>query len=235
MARDGGMAIPGKKHRTPIRQRSLPDYTRIEERMNMSSHIVGGALGVFVLVVCILTAVGHGDVLGIVCGCVYGVSMILLYTASSVYHGMRPCTGKKVMQVIDHCTIYLLIAGTYTPLLLTALRPLSPALAWTLFGVEWGLAILAATLTAIDLKKYSRFSMVCYIITGWLVVVAIGPVIEAISLSGFWWLLAGGIAYTVGAVLYNIGKKKPYFHTIFHLFVLIGSALHAVCVVGYAM
>ena len=139
------------------------------------------------------------------------------------------------MQVIDHCTIYLLIAGTYTPILLAAIRPLYPALSWVLFGIQWGCAAGAAVFTAIDLKKYSKLSMACYIIMGWIIIIAIKPTIDAVSLAGFWWLLAGGVAYTVGAVLYHIGKKKPYFHAVFHLFVLLGSVLQAVCVLYYVM
>ena len=139
------------------------------------------------------------------------------------------------MQVIDHCTIYLLIAGTYTPILLVSIRPVYPALAWTIFGLEWGLGAAAAALTAIDLKKYSRVSMACYIAMGWLIVLAIGPTVRTVGRAGFLWLLAGGIAYTVGAVLYGIGKKRRYFHSVFHIFVLLGSVLQAVCILFFVL
>jgi hemolysin III len=148
---------------------------------------------------------------------------------------MRICTAKKVMRAIDHCTIYLLIAGCYTPVLLSAIRPMQPLLAWVIFGLEWGIAILAITLTAIDLKKYAKFSMFCYLAMGWLIVIAIKPTIEAITWNGFWWLLSGGIIYTVGAVLYVIGKKRKYIHSVFHVFVDIACVLQAVCILRYVL
>ena len=129
----------------------------------MITHIVGGGLGVIALVLCVVFAALHHNVWGVVGSAVYGTSLILLYTASGVYHGLRPGTAKKVMQVIDHCTIYFLIGGTYTPILFCCIRPVSPGWAWALFGIVWGLAAMAATFTAIDLKKYSKLSMICYI------------------------------------------------------------------------
>ena len=221
--------------RTPINERKLPDYTRGEEIMNMVSHIVGGAIGIAVLVFGVLFSAQKRSVWGIVSVSVYGAAMIWLYTMSSIYHGLRPGRGKKVMQVLDHCTIYALIAGTYTPILLVAIRPEYPALAWTLFGCEWGLGAAAAAMTAIDLKKYGKASMACYVAMGWLIVLALRPTIETVGLTGFLWLLAGGLAYTVGAVLYGIGKKKRYFHSVFHLFVLLGSLLQAVCILFYVL
>lgn len=221
--------------RTPLTERQLPDYTKGEECMNMVTHIVGAVIGVFVLVMCIIAAARHHNPWGIVSGSIYGFSLIALFTVSAVYHGLRPGTAKKVMQIIDHCTIYLLIAGTYTPVLLTAIRPDHPALAWTIFGLEWALAALGATLTAIDLKKYSKFSMVCYIGMGWLVIISLKPVIEALGWAGMGWLLVGGIAYTVGAVLYGIGKKRRYFHSIFHIFVNFAAIFQAIAVLIYVM
>ena len=149
--------------RTKLKDRLLPTYTRGEELANTISHIVGGAFGVIVLVSCIVVSALSGDAWAVVGSGIYGGSMILLYTVSSVYHGLTNPTAKKVMQVIDHCTIYLLIGGTYTPILLSAIRPSSPGWAWAIFGVVWGLAVMAATFTAIDLKKYSKLSMMCYI------------------------------------------------------------------------
>ena len=146
--------------RTALKNRVLPNYTKGEEIFNMVTHIVGGALGIIVLVTCILKSAVFGDAWGVVTSAIYGGSMVALYAVSSVYHGLTCETAKKVMQVIDHCTIYLLIAGTYTPILLCSMRTVSPVWAWGLLAFVWGLAILAATLTAIDLKKYSKFSMV---------------------------------------------------------------------------
>ena len=221
--------------RTKLRDRILPNYTVGEEIMNMVTHIVGGGLGVIALVACVILSVVHQNVWGIVGSCIYGASLILLYTSSSIYHGLHPGTGKKVMQVIDHCTIYFLIGGTYTPILFCSIRPTDPIAAWVLFGIVWGLAALAATLTAIDLKKYEKFSMICYIGMGWSILLEAKTAIEAIPLPGLLWCLAGGIAYTVGAVLYGLGKKRRYMHSIFHIFVVLGSILQFICVFFYVL
>ena len=137
--------------------------------------------------------------------------------------------------MIDHCTIYFLIGGTYTPILFCSIQPVSPAWAWTLFGIVWGLAALAATLTAIDLKKYATFSMICYIGMGWSILLAARIAIQAIPLPGLLWCLAGGISYTVGAVLYGLGKTRRYMHSIFHLFVVAGSVMQFICVFFYVI
>ena len=223
------------KKRIKLADRILPTYTTGEERVNMISHIVGGGLGVIALVLCSARAAMHHNTWGVVSAVIYGVSLICLYTMSSVYHGLRPGMAKKVMQVIDHCTIYFLISGSYTPFALSAIRRVNPALGWGLFAFEWALTALAVTLTAIDLKKYSVFSMTCYIGMGWCIVIAAPVAIRAIPLPGLLWLLGGGIAYTVGAVLYGLGKKHRYMHSIFHLFVVLGSILQFVCIAGYVI
>ena len=162
--------------------------------------------------------------------------MLVLYAVSSVYHGLSPnLLGKKVLQVIDHCTIYFLIAGSYMPVTLCAIRPVSPGWGWTLFGVVWGLAALAITLTAIDLKKYSRFSMICYILMGWCILIRIDLVYRVLGPRGFALLLSGGIAYTLGAVLYGLGKKRRYMHSAFHVFTVIGSLLQFLCIIIYVL
>lgn len=221
--------------RTRLRDRLLPSYTGGEERFHMISHIVGGGMGVLALVLCVVKAALNGSVIGVVSSALYGTSLIALYAMSSIYHGLRHPTAKRVMQVLDHCTIYFLIGGTYTPILLCAIRRVSPGWAWTLFGIVWGLAAMATTFTAIDLKKYSVLSMCCYIGMGWCVVLAVRPVLQAIAPAGLILLLAGGIAYTLGAVLYGLGKKRRYMHALFHVFVLIGSALHFACIFFYVL
>ncbi len=221
--------------RTRLSDRQLPDYTRGEEIFNMVSHIVGGGFGVIALLACLAMAILHRDVWGIVSAAIYGGSMITLYTMSSIYHGLHAPMAKKVMQVLDHCTIYFLIGGTYTPILLCCIRPAHPVCAWVLFGIVWGLAAMATTFTAIDLKKYSILSMICYIGMGWCIVLAAKVAIETIPLPGLLWLLAGGIAYTVGAALYGLGKKHRYMHSVFHLFVVAGSILQFVCIVRYIL
>ena len=219
--------------RTRLCDRSLPDYTKGEEIFNMTSHIVGAAVGIFAVAACVIVSVMHGDAWAVVGSAVYGASLILLYTASSVYHGLRPGMAKKVLQVIDHCTIYFLIAGTYTPIVLTRLRRFSPGWGWAIFGVVWGFAILACVLTAIDLKKYNVFSMICYIGMGWCIVLAIKPMLACTPMTAIWYILAGGIAYTVGAVLYGLGSKHRYMHSVFHVFVVAGSVLQLIGILFY--
>ncbi len=221
--------------RTKLMDRQMPDYTKGEEIFNMVSHIVGGALGVAAMVLCIIFSAIRKNGYGLAGSIVFGVSMILLYTMSSVYHGLRDGKAKRVLQVLDHCTIYVLIAGTYTPVLLSATRPIDPVSSWVLLGVMWGLSAIAITLTAIDLRKYRVFSMICYLGMGWAAVFKIGLVYQAVGPAGFALILAGGVSYTIGAVLYGLGKKKRYMHSIFHLFVVLGSALHTLAILLYVL
>ncbi len=222
--------------RTPLRKRSLPDYTHSEELFNMVSHIAGGALSVAALVLCVVKAALHRDVYDVVSGAIYGTSLITLYTMSSIYHGLPPEKyAKRVFQVIDHCSIFLLIAGTYTPISLVALRGYSPWLGWTIFGVIWGMAVIGIVLNAIDLARFSKLSMACYLIMGWCIIVTARLLPALLGTGGLVFLITGGVAYTVGAALYGIGKKRRYFHSIFHLFVLAGSILHFFCILLYIL
>ena len=221
--------------RIKLSDRILPTYSRGEEIMNMVTHIVGGALGIVATVLCITRAALNGNHFGVWACALYGITLIAMYTMSSVYHGLRPGMGKKVMQVIDHCTIYFLIAGTYTAVVLSALRPIYPKLAWGLFYFEWALVALATTLTAIDLKKYDLFSMICYIGMGWAVIPFWRQTLQALSLPGFLFLLSGGIAYTIGAVLYGIGSRRAWMHSVFHIFVVLGSVLQFFAILLYGL
>ena len=221
--------------RIKLADRKLPDYTRGEEIMNMVTHIVGGGLGVLVLVLCIIRSACRGVAADIVGCAVYGASIVALYTVSSVYHGLKPGMAKKVLQVIDHCTIYFLIAGTYTPIVLSALIPAYPVIGWGLLGAEWILTALAVTLTAIDLKKYTVFSMICYIGMGWGIIFFLPQAMEVMTKSGFALLLSGGIAYTVRAILYGVGVKTRWMHSVFHIFVVIGSLLQFLAIYLYAL
>ena len=210
--------------RTKLRDRILPKYTKGEEIFNMTSHIVGGALGIVALVLCVVFAAVHGNGYGVVSGAIYGVTMVILYTMSSIYHGLNPKRkAKKVFQVLDHCSIYLLIAGSYTPFALCTLREYSTALGWTIFGVIWFVAILGIILNSIDIKKFRVFSMICYLVMGWCIVFKINLLPELLGTAGFVLLLLGGLAYTIGAILYGLGKKHKYMHSVFHLFILLGS------------
>ncbi|MBO5415127.1 MAG: hemolysin III family protein [Clostridia bacterium] len=221
--------------RTKIKDRILPVYTMGEEIFNMVSHIVGGALGIATLVICVLIAAFDGNTAGVICSAIFGTSMIVLYTMSSIYHGLRGETAKKVFQVIDHCTIYFLIAGTYTPMLVCGLSKTAPLAAWITLAAVWGLTAVAVTLTAIDLKKYKVFSMICYIGMGWAIIFSIDKMYHALGPAGFGLLLAGGIMYTGGVIFFKLGKNIRYFHSIFHLFTLAGSILHTLCVMFYVL
>ena len=221
--------------RTKLCNRKLPNYTRGEEVTNMVTHIIGGALAIVVLILCVLRATLQGSIYGTAGSAIYGGSMIVLYAISSVYHGLYPNTGKKVMQVIDHCAIYLLIAGTYTPILLAGFVPVYPLVGWGLLTIQWGLAALAITLTAIDLKKYNVFSMICYIGMGWSIIFFINKTITVMTAQGFYLLLSGGIVYTIGAIAYGIGAKKRWFHGIFHIFVVLGSLLQFLAIYLYLL
>lgn len=224
-----------KRKRTKLKDRQMPVYTKGEERFNMISHIVGGAIGVAALVLCVIVSAVHHNGFGVAGSIVYGLSMIVLYTMSSVYHGLHDGMAKRVMQVLDHCTIYLLIAGTYTPILLSAMRPIDPATSWILFGTVWALAALGIAVTAIDLKKYAVFSMICYLGIGWCIVFKVGLLIQAVGWGGFWLILMGGVCYTVGAVLYGLGRTQKYMHSVFHLFVIAGSVLHLLAILLYVL
>lgn len=223
--------------RTKLIDRRLPDYTRGEEIFNMVSHIVGGGAGVIIAALCIIKSFLIHDAYAVVGSFIYGFSMIILYTISSVYHGLKPEMAKKVMQVIDHCSVFILISGTYTPIALTALREYSTALGWTVFGVVWGVSALGITLNAIDLKKYNVFSIICYLAQGWCIILTGKAAVKAIGTNGFLWLLAGGIAYTIGAVLYGIAGKKTvrYMHSVFHIFVVLGSVLQFIAILFYVL
>ena len=166
---------------------------------------------------------------------VYGKGGIGKSTTSSNLSVAFSKLGKRVLQILDHCSIFVLIAGTYTPIALCAIRPSHPALGWTLFGLIWALAAVGITLNAIDLKKYDRFSMACYLLMGWAIVARIDLVYRLIGPGGFWLLLAGGLAYTAGAVLYGVGRKRRYAHTAFHVFTVVGSLLHFLCILLYVI
>lgn len=221
--------------RTALASRLLPDYTRGEERFNMISHIAGGGLGIAATVLCVIVAVLHRNVCGVVSGAIFGGAMIALYTISSVYHGLHEGTAKKVMQILDHCTIYLLIAGTYTPFCLCTIRQHDPALGWGTFGLVWGLAAVGIVLNAIDLERFKVISMVLYLGMGWCIIFTGRLLVTLLGGTGFALLVGGGIAYTVGAVFYGLGRRRRYSHSVFHLFCLVGSALHVLCILFYVI
>lgn len=211
-------------------------YSKGEEIFNMISHIVGGALGIVALVLCIVFSAIHKNCYAIVSSIIYGTMMIILYTMSSIYHGLNPnIKAKKVFQLLDHCSIFLLIAGSYTPFCLVTFRTYNSVLGWTIFSIIWTMAILGIVLNCIDIKKYETFSMICYLGMGWCIIFTAKLLAKLLGPYGIILLTTGGIAYTVGAILYVIGKRKKYMHSIFHLFIVLGSILHFFCILFYVI
>lgn len=199
----------------------------------MVTHISGGGLAIIGSIFCIVKACKLGGWSNILGALVYCVSMVSVYTMSSIYHGLRAGIAKKVMQVIDHCAIYFLIAGTYTPIMVTGFLPIFPKIGWGLLIMQWGLTAVAVSLTAIDLKKYKVFSMVCYIFMGWGIAFFLKQTMQVLTMPGFYLVLAGGIAYTIGAILFGLGKKLNWMHATFHIFVILGSLLQYLAILLY--
>lgn len=221
--------------RTKLADRALPNYSRVEEMINSVSHSAGGLFGVYVLIRCIAISVKGGGAISLVSSIIYGISMIFLYSMSSVYHGLRISTAKKVFQIIDHCAVFVLIAGSYTPLLLCTVREYSPVTAYSLLAIVWGVTVVGIVFNSIDLNKYKAFSMVCYIIVGWLIVIELGHLNDFLGSFPVLLIFWGGICYTVGAIIYGVGKKKKYFHCVFHFFVLAGSVLQYISISSYIL
>lgn len=222
--------------RQKLSERILPKYTHSEEIFNMTTHIVGGAVGICALVLCLIAAAIHHDGFALASSIVYGISMIILYTMSSIYHGLpSEKMSKKVFQVIDHCSIFLLIAGTYTPITLCTLRRQNVALGWIVFGIIWVAAVLGIVLNSIDIKAFRKFSAVCYLVMGWCIIFAWKPTSVSLGNGGISLILGGGIMYTIGAVFYYFLKKKKFMHSIFHIFVLFGSIMHTLCILLYVV
>ncbi len=222
-----------KINRTPLKERPFPDYTRKEEMLNMWSHVFGAVCAAVMMVM--VVRLTRGNPLAMVSCVVYVASVFVMLVVSAVYHGLPKGMPKQVMRVVDHCDIFFTIAGTYTPITLLGICKINPGLGWTIFAIEWALAIVGATLNAIDLKKFSKFSMACYLGMGWCVLISLKPAIQALTWPGFCWIIAGGVAYTVGAVLYQIGKKKRYRHFVFHIFVVVAVVVQFIGFVKYLL
>ncbi|MBQ7522685.1 MAG: hemolysin III family protein [Clostridia bacterium] len=208
-----------------IKQVKIPPdkrYSLGEEIFNSVSHGVGSLLSVAGTVVLIVISALQGDAWKVVSSAIFGASLIILYTMSTLYHAITNRKAKSVMRVMDHVTIFFLIAGTYTPLTLVILRGVT---GWVLFGFIWGCAILGIVFNSINLEKFRKISVVCYIIMGWAIIFAIRPLIQAMPKISLIFLLIGGIAYSVGVIFYAI-KKVKYFHSVWHLFTVAGSIFH---------
>ncbi len=198
----------------------IPRYSLGEELMSSITHGIGILLSILALILCISISTVKNSPVAITSSCVYGLTLFILYSMSTIYHALKVNEAKRILRIIDHCSIYLLIAGSYTPYMLVAL---SNALGWTMFGIIWGASIIGIVFNAIDLKKYKVISVASYIILGWMIVFTLPYLCKVMPLAGIWLLVSGGICYTVGAIFYGVGKKIKYMHSIFHLFVLAGS------------
>ena len=215
-------------------ERPFPDYTPMEEKLNSWSHLFGVLCAVVMMVLAIRASLYKPSIY-LICSVVYTISVLLTMLVSGIYHGLPKGKAKQVMRVVDHCDIFVTIAGTYTPITLLGICTINPVLGWVVFGIEWGLAIIGIVLNAIDLKRYSAFSMTCYLGMGWCVIISLWPAIQAMTLAGFLWIIGGGVAFTIGAVLYLVGKKKRYRHFLFHVFVVLGILIQFVGVYGYLL
>ncbi|MGI6267555.1 MAG: PAQR family membrane homeostasis protein TrhA [Acutalibacteraceae bacterium] len=198
-----------------------------EEIFNSSSHIIGCWFAIIAFAGCIIVATINQNLWGVISGAIYGTTLLFLYTVSSVYHALPETNmSKKIFRIIDRCSIFLFIAGTYTPIALCAVRKVDKTLAWTIFGVVWALAILGVILNSININKFRMFSLICYVAMGWCILVAIRPILQVVDPRSIWYLFFGGFLYSIGAILYLIGKRTRYMHLTFHMFVLAGSILH---------
>ena len=208
-----------------------PKYTFCEELFNSISHGVGVILSIAALVILIVFAAVKKSGYGLASGIVYGISLIILYTMSMVYHIVQNEKGKAVLRIFDHCSIFVLIAGTYTPYLLVTL---DKTLGWVMFGIIWGMAVIGIVLNAIDLERFKKVSLVCYVIMGWAIILTIKPLVRAIPFMGVFLLILGGVFYTVGVMFYVL-KKYRYMHSVWHLFVLGGSVCHFLSILLYVI
>lgn len=217
-------------------QKSLvtrPRYTLSEELINAISHGIGMLLAIAGMVLCIVKAGAEGNVVGVVSSSLYGSFMIILYLMSTLYHSFKQDSKvKKVFRIFDHCSIFLLIFGTYIPYTLLTLKG---ALGWTIFGIVLAATIIGIVLSSINLEKFKKISMICYLVMGWAIIGAVKPIYNNLDVKGFALLLVGGIIYTIGAVIYGLGKKHKYMHSLWHIFVLAGTILQFFSIYLYVL
>lgn len=204
----------------------LANYTRKEDWLNSISHMVGGGLSVVAMLLCLYKAFVLHRIDYAILSIIYPITMIAMYTCSSVYHALKPNNGKKAMRMVDHSMIFLMIAGTITPYAWVVIRPVEPNTCKILLLVAWITAFLAVAMTMLWFNQTKGIQMFLYLAMGWMVIVCIKILWVNFDRTGFWLLVSGGIAYTLGAILYGIGSKKRYFHSVFHFFVLAASILH---------
>ena len=212
---------------------TIPNYTLGEELMNAISHGLGVLLGITALVLTVIFSAKNNNTIGIVSSSIYGSTMIIMYLVSCLYHALSPkLKAKKVFRVIDHCDIYLFIAGCYTPYCLSLIGGIA---GWVLFAIIWISAIIGVLLNAINLEKFKTISMIMYLVMGWMIIFSYNSIRVSLPKTGLILLITGGISYTIGAIFCGVGNNKKYFHSIFHFFVLIGSTLQFLSILMYAV
>jgi hemolysin III len=210
---------------------STSQYSALEESINVSSHALGFVLSIIALGALLFRSLPGGDILKIASAAIFGCALVLTYATSTIYHSNRSPLQRSRMRIMDHACIYLLIAGTYTPFVLIVLQGF---IGWTIFGISWGMAITGITLKIFFTGRYRLLSTLMYLFMGWLIVFAIVPLIEKMPVIGMRWLVAGGLAYSIGAILYAI-RKIPLNHAIFHVFTMVGSICHFIAVYRYVI
>lgn len=204
----------------------LKKYDPIEEKWNVYTHAFGLFLSVLGLFLLITKAITEGGTLRIIGFSIFGISLIILYTASTLFHNSKDTKKRKQLNVLDHASIFILIAGSYTPFTLVTLNG---TIGWVIFAIVWSIALIGVIIKLFYTGRFEKISTIAYVFMGWIVMFVIRPIIDNLSVEGFYWLLAGGIFYTLGALLYSIRKIK-YNHAIFHVFVLLGSFCHFITV-----
>lgn len=204
------------------------------EKLNSITHLAGTALAIAGTAILITKAALHDGARAVVSVSIFGAMLIVLYLFSTLYHSISG-RAKRVLQKFDHGSIYLLIAGTYTPFTLVALNRTSPSWGWSLFGVEWGLAAFGIAQELLIGKRTRAISYLLYVVMGWVIVLALKPLLQALPSGGINWLVAGGLAYTFGIIFYALDTRLKHSHGIWHLFVLAGSLCHYTAVAGYVL
>lgn len=239
-----------------LKEVELPNYKLRDELWNSITHGLGALFGIFVLIFSLIKIVNAGYdinlpssdfnsytsyIIKIISIIIYSVSLMITYTISCVYHALAKNNGKKVLRIIDHDTVYLLIAGSYTPFCLVSLRDVSmwgviPYSGYIIFSIVWILITIGIVFNSININKYKIISFVMYIVVGWIIILEAKELLNVIGFNGFMFLLFGGISYSLGSILYGLGSKKYiWFHTVFHIFVLIGTILQFIAIYLYVI
>lgn len=216
-----------------MEKKKSPKYTLGEEIVNAITHGIGALFGIVALVLTIVFSVKNHNTIGVVSSVIYGVSMIFMFTSSCIYHALSPnIKGKRIMRIIDHCDIYIFIAGCYTPFCLSTI---GGAAGWIIFGINWTCAIIGVILNSINLEKFKVPAFLIYLIMGWMIIFSFKSLSANLAPMGIKLLLLGGIIYTLGAVFYLIGSKKRYIHSVFHVFVLLGAISQFLSILLYSI